>query len=241
MLDARGPASALGRLPRRVPSALSLHTAGPAAATMVTSVLRVNPEWEGKPRGLRPSAEPCGVARPLHVGLESPAGRQAGWTQILRPRWPRWRLWDPALALGRKRPFRPGPGRAPGELLRFGGRAATTRGPQRPSARPPPSVSSIHLPPGLACTGSGSSWLAAGRWRGMMAMGERAEKFTLPPPRAQPSLGCTLLSITAPCAGATSELVGGSRAKALKDDFFSLTRTAATALFSYRIFFFLSS
>lgn len=39
----------------------------------------------------------------------------------------------------------------------------------------------------------------------------RAEKFTLPPPRAQPALGPTFLSITAPCAGVTSGLIEGTQ------------------------------
>lgn len=68
-----------------------------------------------------------------------------------------------------------------------------------------------------------------------------AEKLTFRPPRGRPSLGRTLLSITAPGPFAASGLVGGSKAEAPRGEFFSLTLTVVTALFSNRISFFPSS
>lgn len=194
---------------------------------------------EGQPgvgrqtRGLRPRVDPCRVARPLHRGLEPPQARAA-----LAPRLAR------VEALGARAsplaevslPVRPQAG---------AGGAAGNPGPLGPHSAPSRSAAPI-IQQHPSASGPRPPWQwrsppAAGRWRGGGGDGERgAEKVTLRPPRSQPSSGRPHLSVCAPCARATSGLVGGSTPLAPPGYFFSLTQTATTALFSYRIFFFLS-
>lgn len=71
--EARAPLG--GRLPRGVPSALSLQTVWTAAAPYVTSVFRVNLKWEGNPAASSPEQIPaiCAASAP---GPRVPCGPQ---------------------------------------------------------------------------------------------------------------------------------------------------------------------
>lgn len=106
--------------------------------------------WSGK-ETLRPRALSRSLlfARPLHRGLESPAGRSAGpgptfaptaaWAEALGPR---------ACSRAEVGPSHPPPGGSRVSCRDPEGREGSRVGlTQRPRARPPPSVSSIHLPP----------------------------------------------------------------------------------------------
>nr|CAI9710355.1 unnamed protein product [Rangifer tarandus platyrhynchus] len=74
-LGARGPGAPGGRLPRGVPSALSLQTVWTAAARYVTSVFRVNLKWEGNPAASSPEQIPA-IGAASAPGPRVPCGPQ---------------------------------------------------------------------------------------------------------------------------------------------------------------------